>query len=55
VITFSRKKRTIHFDYLLNGSKLYRIAQILDLGILLDEGLFFTPHYEVLIGKVNQM
>jgi len=55
VITFSRKKRTIHFDYLLNGSKLSRVAQILDLGILLDEGLFFSPHYEVLIGKANQM
>jgi hypothetical protein len=36
VITFSRAKVRVTYDYSLNGQNLERVSVILDLGVLMD-------------------
>ena len=52
VITFSRRQQSnvvIH-DYRICGSHLRRVAQVKDLGVLLDSRMTFKPHVDQIIG-----
>jgi len=57
VITFSRKnkKNIAHYEYIINKTKLSRVDNILDLGIVLDYKLLYISHFDMIIGKANQL
>lgn len=50
VITYTRKKKPIHFDYSLNNNTLKRVSSIRDLGIIMDSELSFNLHIDHIIG-----
>lgn len=54
VISYSRKKSTIHFPYSLSGQLIERVSRIRDLGVILDEQLTFTDHYNDIICRANK-
>lgn len=51
VITYTRKKLPLKFDYSLDNKSLGRVDSIRDLGIVMDSQLSFKPHYESIVGK----
>lgn len=51
VISFSRKRNSINFDYKLCDKKLGRVHQIRDLGVIMDSKLTFIPHIDDMLGK----
>jgi hypothetical protein len=55
VITFSRAKVQVTFDYSLNGQNLERVSVIRDLGGLMDSKLTFSEHVDVTVSKAKQM
>ncbi|KAK9871434.1 hypothetical protein WA026_012809 [Henosepilachna vigintioctopunctata] len=44
VVTFTKKKRPIQFDYTINETTLIRFSEIRDLGIIFDQKFSFVPH-----------
>lgn len=55
VITYTRKKDFIKYDYTLNNELLQRVDSIKDLGILLDTKLNFNLHYDAIFAKAHAM
>lgn len=51
VITFTRKKEPLLFDYYINGEKIARVTEVKDLGVTLTPDLKFNNHYQVIVGK----
>lgn len=51
VISFSRKKTNINFNYKLHDKELGRVDQIRDLGVIMDSKLTFIPHIDHIISK----
>lgn len=51
VITFSRKRNLIDFDYCLRNTKLQRNSVVRDLGVLHDSKLLFDSHVDAIISK----
>jgi hypothetical protein len=51
VITFSRAKVQVTYDYSLNGQNLEKVSVIRDLGVLMDSKLTFS----VTVSKARQM
>lgn len=54
VISFSRKKNDIEYQYLINNQQLTRVSEIKDLGVILDKKLTFHNHYLQIIAKANR-
>lgn len=54
VITFSRLKVPLMYDYSLQGSNLTRVTSVRDLGVTLDTQMTFNVHREMVIGKANR-
>ena len=54
VISFSRKKDPILFDYYINNIKLQRVEIVKDLGIWLDSKLKFKEHLNKVTLKANR-
>ena len=54
VITFTRKKQPLHFDYTLNGMPLQRADYVKDLGVLLDTKLTFKQHVSFIVAKASR-
>lgn len=54
VVTFTRKKSPIVFDYSLAGTLLQRDNQVKDLGVLLDDKLTYKPHMSYIITKASR-
>ena len=54
VITFSRKKMPIRFDYQLEGNAIERVSCIKDLGVHLDEQLTFKQHVTYIVAKASR-
>jgi exonuclease III len=46
IITYTRNRKKINFNYNINDKILQHKSEIRDLGIVLDEELGFTKHYE---------
>jgi hypothetical protein len=55
VITYSRARTTMRFDYVLSNHTLERVESIRDLGILLDPKLDFRLHVDELIVRASRM
>lgn len=54
VISFSRRRQPIEYDYSLSGNVLQRVHRIKDLGVLLDDKLTFQLHCDEVISKANR-
>ena len=54
VISFSRKKHPLMFEYSIAGETLQRNNVVTDLGILLDTQMTFRQHYSMIISKANR-
>ena len=55
VISFTRRRSKITFDYSIDNIALNRVKLIKDLGVLLDEKLTFSKHVEYVIAKSYSM
>jgi hypothetical protein len=55
VISFTRKKSPLMYNYYLNSHILERVTYINDLGVILDCLLNFIYQYEALISRANKM
>lgn len=55
IISFSRKKTTIQYDYTINNSILNRVTEVRDLGVFLDSKLLFRSHFEKITAKAYKM
>lgn len=55
VITFSRKKNPITYDYTINNNKLVRVSEIADLGVMFDSQLKFDSQIELVCTKSLKM
>ena len=54
VISFSRRKNPILWDYTISTTSLNRITVVKDLGVLLDTQLTFRNHYSYIIARANR-
>ena len=54
VISFSRKRNTLHFNYQLQGTLLQRSTLVKDLGVMLDSKLTFNEHNEFVCRKASK-
>lgn len=54
VITFSRKRNPIKFDYKICGSSVPRESCVKDLGVLLDTELTYKQHISFVISKASR-
>jgi len=55
VMSFSRKKSLLNYDYKINNETLTRVAQITDLGVTFDPTLSFIPHINKIIAKSSSL
>lgn len=55
VITFSRKLKTINFNYHIDGQQISRVSIMRDLGVMFDSGLSFCDHINDAVAKANRM
>lgn len=55
IITFSKKKINILFEYSVNKEKLLRTESICDLGITLDSGLRYHLHIENVLNRAYRL
>lgn len=54
VISFSKKKQTIFFKYVLSGTEIERVNQVKDLGVILDSQLSFKQHISYAVDKASK-
>lgn len=54
VMTYSRKKHLITYNYLIQGQPLLRVSQVRDLGVTCDPRCSFVPHINQLLGSVSK-
>lgn len=50
-MTYHRKTGPIYFDYVINNTRLLRVNEIRDLGLLFDEKITFVKHVDILCAK----
>ncbi|TLM13355.1 reverse transcriptase family protein, partial [Acinetobacter baumannii] len=55
IITFSRGRSNILYDYSINGQTLVRTTVVRDLGIYLDSSLIFDFHVNEIVNKAFRM
>lgn len=51
IISYSRKKTPVVFNYKLNGKVLSRVSEVRDLGVHLDSKLTFKPHVDIIVAR----
>lgn len=54
VITFSRKKLRLNYDYKVNKSSLKKVNCSNDLGVTIDSQLRFNIHLDTVINNANR-
>lgn len=54
VISFSRKKNPIHYNYRLMDTEIERVNQIKDLGVILDSQLTSKQHVSYVVDKASR-
>lgn len=54
VITFSRKKESIAFNYQLSGTTIERTTHVKDLGVILDSQLTYKHHISYTVDKASR-
>nr|CAH7765265.1 unnamed protein product [Callosobruchus chinensis] len=55
VISYSKGRHIIHFDYKIGSDILKRLNEISDLGVLFDSGLSFGPRISRMVSSANRM
>lgn len=55
VISFTKKRNRVMYDYRINSNVLSRVSVIRDLGVTFDEKLIFDQHIDSVCGKAYQM
>ncbi|KAG7306323.1 hypothetical protein JYU34_008933 [Plutella xylostella] len=55
VISFTRKKNKILYDYNFQDISLRRVTEVRDLGVHLDSELSFRRHYDIITAKAYKM
>ena len=55
VLSITRSKNPFLFDYTLNGTKLERVQEFIDLGVTLDSHLNWNKHVTKLINKAKRI
>lgn len=55
VISFSRKKESINFDYELSGTMIERTTHVKDLGVILDSQLTYKLHLSYVVDKASRV
>ena len=55
LISYTRKRNSILFNYTLNNLIIKRVETIKDLGILIDSRLSFNPHIDSITTKANKL
>ncbi|XP_038120658.1 uncharacterized protein LOC119770244 [Culex quinquefasciatus] len=54
VISFTRKRNTISFDYTLSNTTIPRTSCVKDLGVMLDSKMTFTDHITYTVSKASK-
>lgn len=55
VLTFTRKKETIIYQYNIGGAVLERVNEVRDLGVVFDSKLTFNKHITSITNKASKM
>lgn len=55
VISFTRKRNHILYDYNFNHKSLRRVTEVRDLGVHLDSELSFRKHFDIITAKAYKM
>lgn len=55
VITFTRSRSAIVFDYAINSQNLKRVYEIKDLGVIMDSKLTFDKHISYIFRRCNKL
>lgn len=53
VMTFTRKRNPIIFNYTIDGEPVKRVEETMDLGVLFDKRLTFQSHYEYMTNRAT--
>lgn len=53
IITFTRKRKPIIYDYKIDGVKIKRVSEIMDLGVLFDKECRLTSHKEYISNRAK--
>lgn len=53
VMTFTRKRDPIVFNYTIDGEPIKRVEENVDLGVTFDKALTFRSHYEYMTKRAN--
>ena len=55
VLTVTRKKQPVHYNYTLNNVQLTRVAEENDLGIIVTSTLSWVKHINAIVSKANKL
>lgn len=55
VISFTKNRTPLNYNYEIGGHTLARVSVVRDLGVYYDSILSFRPHYDYICNKANQM
>jgi ribonuclease P/MRP protein subunit RPP40 len=55
IVTISRKRNPLCYNYRLNDHTLERVSEILDLGVNITSSLCFNSHIDKIVSKANRM
>ena len=55
IISISRRKKCVNFDYKLNNMSLERVDSVRDLGVEISLGFVWNDHVNKIVGKCNKM
>lgn len=55
VMSFTRKVKPLHFNYMIENSQLKRSESVKDLGVVFDSRMTFTSHIEGTIASTSRM
>ena len=55
VLSVTRKKQPIHYNYTLNNVQLTRVVEEKDLGIIVTSSLSWVKHINAIVSKANKL
>ena len=55
MLTFTRSRSSIKFDYTLDGTSLEHLGQFKDLGVVIDSSLSFSQHTRAIVSKAKSV
>ena len=55
IVTYSRRKNPIHANYTIQGELLQRAGEMKDLGVIMEEKLSYTKHFQKIENTAKKM